>query len=129
MLVTWGPRRLVKLLSMNQANVRFLESPKRILSVLEIQTPLSVPAMRGRLAHLLFDLRIQLVRHEEADMGRRRVERLWLVEFDGAPIVARRRLEVQAAVLAAVDLLTRRPRNVRALRRHSLDADPPLPAA
>ncbi len=55
----------------------------------------------------MFDLRIQIVRLRSKLEPPRRIEQLWIVEFDGAPIRPERRLEIQDRVLEAVDSTAR----------------------
>jgi UTP:GlnB (protein PII) uridylyltransferase len=87
-----------------ETRVRFVGEQQGVLSLLEIETEGRGGLLR-ELSRVLFDLRVQLVRVESqaTDEGRRH-ERLWLVEFDGAPIGRARRLEIQIEVLRAVEL-------------------------
>ena len=91
---------------MNDTTVRFVEAESGFLSLLEIETPRRRTVFQ-RVVEALFALRLQIVRAESRETGPRRVERLWLVEFDGAPIRAGRRLAVQVEILRAVGIPTR----------------------
>lgn len=86
---------------MNQTLVRFVESGSGVLSLLEVECERR--GLFGRITAALFLMRIQLVRAESKLERGRRVERLWVVEFDGAPIKAGRRLEIQTEVMRAVE--------------------------
>ncbi len=106
--------------AMKNTVVRFVESGSGILSLLEVETDRG-RGLFGRVSAALFSMRIQLVRAESKLERGRRVERLWLVEFDGAPIRPNRRLAVQDEVMRAVEsgpaaprayLTSSRPRGV-----------------
>jgi hypothetical protein len=83
-----------------------------VLSLLEVETS-GAEALFELLTTTLFALRVQIVRAESrlADAGR--ALRLWLVEFDGAPIGRARRLEIQVEVLRAVEQVQRRATSVQ----------------
>jgi UTP:GlnB (protein PII) uridylyltransferase len=87
---------------MNETTVRFVQGGSGVLSLLEIDTGQG-PGALGRLAEALFDLRVQIVRAESRLVEGRTVERLWVVEFDGAPIRPHRRLDIQVSVLRAIE--------------------------
>ncbi len=82
--------------------VRFLEGADGGLAVLEVET-----GDRSGLLHAvtraLFAERVQIVRSEVRTKGDRVLDRFTVVEFDGAPIDERRRLDVQVAVLGAIE--------------------------
>jgi UTP:GlnB (protein PII) uridylyltransferase len=87
-----------------ETRVRFVGERHGVLSLLEIETE-AHGGLLAVLSRVLFDLRVQLVRVEsELALSGRRRERLWVVEFDGAPIGVRRRLQIQSEVLGAVEL-------------------------
>jgi [protein-PII] uridylyltransferase len=81
--------------------VRFLESKAGDLSTLEVETD-DRSGLLLSLAHALFDQRVQIVESEVKTMGSRVFDRFHIVELDGRPIGAARRLEIQVAVLSAV---------------------------
>jgi len=90
---------------MRDTLVRFVESGSGVLSLLEVECERG-RGLFGRITAALFLLRIQMVRAESKLCDGRRLERLWVVEFDGAPIRPRRRLEIQDEVLRALELET-----------------------
>lgn len=82
--------------------VRFIPGTAGILSVLEVRSPRHrsvLPVIQG----VLFELRVQIVRAESKVLSEGLVERLHIVEFDGAPIGPRRHLEVQMGVLGTLE--------------------------
>jgi [protein-PII] uridylyltransferase len=81
--------------------VRFLESADGVLSTLEVETD-DRSGLLLALAHALFDQRVQIVESEVKTVGGRVRDRFQIVEFDGQPIGAARRLEIQVAILSAV---------------------------
>lgn len=81
--------------------VRFLESADGVLSTLEVETD-DRSGLLLALAQALFDQRVQIVESEVRTVGDRVFDRFHIVEFDGKPIGAARRLEIQVAVLSAV---------------------------
>ena len=82
--------------------MRFVGEAKGVLSLLEVES-IGRSALLGVLSRVLFDLRVQIVRAESRVIGGRRHERLTVVEFDGGPIRAARRLEIQVGVLDAIE--------------------------
>ncbi|MBK7582862.1 MAG: hypothetical protein IPI67_22040 [Myxococcales bacterium] len=113
---------------MGTTTVRFLESSAGSLAQLEIETPRGL----GFFAHItraLYALEVQIVRAESRVENGRRLERLFLVELDGTPIVSARRLEIQVGVLRAVGTLNNpRPellRRPQLRRRPRVDQAPP----
>lgn len=93
-------------MSTSETRVRFVGEAKGVLSLLEVESA-GRNGLLGVLSRALFDLRVQIVRAESRVSGTRRVERLTVVEFDGAPIGAARRLEIQVGVLQAIEDATR----------------------
>jgi [protein-PII] uridylyltransferase len=81
--------------------VRFLESADGVLSTLEVETD-DRSGLLLALAQALFDQHVQIVESEVKTVGDRVFDRFHIVEFDGKPIGAARRLEIQVAVLSAV---------------------------
>lgn len=95
------------------ATVRFLDDKDGSLTTLEVET-------RDRLGLLLllsralYEQKVQIVRSEVRTVDGHVVDRFSVVEASGEPVSAPRRLELQVAVLGALD----------AARRHA----PPKPA-
>lgn len=87
---------------MSSTKVRFVESESGVLSLLEIETTRR-RALFPKIAAALFVLRVQIVRAESRVSRCSRVERLAVVELDGAPIGERRRLAIQSEILSAID--------------------------
>lgn len=83
--------------------LRFLEGRGRTLSMLEVEAPVAWRASE-RLRRALFLLRIQVVASEREHAGDRVVQRMHIVEFDGAPISTSRRLEIQKSLVSLLDL-------------------------
>jgi [protein-PII] uridylyltransferase len=81
--------------------VRFLEGADGELGTLEVETD-DRSGLLLALAHALFDQRVQIVQSEVKTVGDRVFDRFQIVEFDGKPIGPARRLEIQVAVLSAV---------------------------
>ena len=101
---------------MSSKRVRLIDGPDGILAVLEIKAYKQASLFRT-ITDLLFELRVQIVRFESSVRGKLIAARLFVVEFDGARIEAARRLQIQTAVLGALEHvgpgLYTRPRNVR----------------
>jgi hypothetical protein len=93
----------------SSVRVRFIQSNRGILSLLEIDTPRRSDSYMRQVDKALFDLRVQVVGAESQLSPTRRLERLSVVEFDGAPIRSVRQLEIQVEVLRALD--SARPRS------------------
>jgi hypothetical protein len=87
---------------MSSTKVRFVESESGVLSLLEIESSRR-RALFPKVAAALFALRVQIVRAESRVRRGFRIERLALVELDGAPIGTRRRLQIQTEILASID--------------------------
>lgn len=87
---------------MSSTKVRFVESDSGVLSLLEVETSRQ-KALFPKIAASLFMLRVQIVRAESRLSRGSRVERLSVVELDGAPITPRRRLQIQDEILSAID--------------------------
>ena len=115
---------------MSHTRVRFVEAGSGILSLLEVDSDHG-RGLFGRITAALFLLRVQLVRAESKVLGGRRLERLWVVEFDGAPIRPHRRLEIQTEVLSAVESesATRRSYLTSSSPRRPLDEEELPPSA
>jgi [protein-PII] uridylyltransferase len=81
--------------------VRFLESEQGVLSTLEVETD-DRSGLLLALSRVLFDQRVQIVESEVKTVGGRVRDRFQIVELDGGPIGPARRLEIQVAILSAV---------------------------
>jgi hypothetical protein len=87
---------------MSSTKVRFVESESGVLSFLEVKSSRR-KALFPKIAASLFVLRVQIVHAHSRLSGRSRVDRLSVVELDGAPISARRRLQIQHELLSSID--------------------------
>jgi [protein-PII] uridylyltransferase len=81
--------------------VRFLESADGDLSTLEVETD-DRSGLLLALSHALFEQNVQIEESEVRTVEGRVFDRFHIVEFDGQPINAARRLEIQVAVLSAI---------------------------
>jgi len=95
-----GPRQ--NLAAVYEANVRFIEGDEGELSTLEVET-VDRSGLLFALAQALFEQRVQITRSEVRTEGGRVHDRFVVVELDGSPIGPSRRLDIQVAVLAAID--------------------------
>ena len=82
--------------------VRFLESEDGIFTTLEIETD-DRSGLLQSLASALFGARVQINSSQVKTNGQRVYDRFKIVEVDGSPISPERRLEIQVAVLSAID--------------------------
>jgi [protein-PII] uridylyltransferase len=82
--------------------VRFLDDKEGGLATLEVETD-DRSGLLMALSRALFEQRVQIVRSEVRTVDRRVFDRFTVVEFDGSPITPARRLEIQVAVLNAVE--------------------------
>jgi [protein-PII] uridylyltransferase len=82
--------------------VRFLESEDGTFTTLEVETD-DRSGLLQALASALFSAKVQITSSQVRTTGTRVYDRFSIVEVDGSPITAERRLEVQVAVLSAVD--------------------------
>ena len=98
---------------MNDTAVRFI-GDDGVLSVLEVRATHD-GGLLHQLVKRLYELRVQVVRSEAFVTAGQIVERLTVVEFDGAPIDQGRRRAIQCDVLDIVD--RHRPGPVRATER------------
>lgn len=85
-----------------ETRVRFLESPSGGLSVLEVQTR-DRSGLLAALTHALFERRVQIVEAQVRTDAGEVHDRFSIVELDGSPIEGSRRLDIQVAILTAVD--------------------------
>jgi [protein-PII] uridylyltransferase len=82
--------------------VRFIEDREGSFATLEVETG-DRSGLLLSLAQALFNQRVQIVSSQVKTNGSRVFDRFSIVELDGSPISAGRRLEIQVAVLTAVD--------------------------
>jgi hypothetical protein len=114
---------------MYMTRVRFVEEGGNILALLEVETSSRTPPLVLALTSAMFDMRVQIVRLRSKLTRTRRIQQLWIVEFDGASIRPARRLEIQDRVLQVVDSVPRPARRVTAAARAGAAADERPPAA
>ena len=89
--------------------VRFIEAKDGSFATLEVETG-DRSGLLLALAQALYHQRVQIVSSQVKTTGVRVYDRFSIVEFDGSPISASRRLQIQVAVLSAVDpVLGHRP--------------------
>jgi [protein-PII] uridylyltransferase len=82
--------------------VRFIEGSDGSFATLEVETG-DRSGLLLALSQALFNQRVQIIASQVKTTGTRVFDRFSIVEFDGSPIGATRRLEIQVAVLSAVD--------------------------
>jgi [protein-PII] uridylyltransferase len=82
--------------------VRFLENAGGAVTTLEVETN-DRSGLLLALSRALFDKGVQIVGSEVRTRGARVLDRFEITELDGSPIGEARRLEIQVAVLGAVD--------------------------
>jgi [protein-PII] uridylyltransferase len=82
--------------------VRFIEDREGAFATLEVETG-DRSGLLLALAQALFNQRVQIIGSQVKTNGTRVFDRFSIVEFDGSPISTGRRLEIQVAVLTAVD--------------------------
>lgn len=84
--------------------VRFLEANDGSFATLEVETG-DRSGLLLALAQALFQQRVQIIASQVKTNGHRVFDRFSIVELDGKPIGSARRLEIQVAVMTAVDPL------------------------
>lgn len=84
------------------ATVRFVADPAGGLATLEVETT-DRSGLLFSLASALFGQKVQIVESEVRTVDERVLDRFRVVEFDGAPISSARRLEIQVAILNAIE--------------------------
>jgi len=82
--------------------VRFIEGSDGSFTTLEVETG-DRSGLLLALAQALFTQRVQIVSSQVKTTGTRVFDRFSIVELDGAPIGPSRRLDIQVAVLTAID--------------------------
>jgi [protein-PII] uridylyltransferase len=85
-------------------SVHFLDRPQDGLAVLAVDTE-DRPGLLLAISRSLFQQRVQIARSLVATEEGRVTDRFLVAEFDGAPIAARRRGQIEAAVLYAIQAL------------------------
>jgi [protein-PII] uridylyltransferase len=88
--------------SSTETVVRFLEAQDGSFATLEVETG-DRSGLLLALSQALFKQRVQIVTSQVKTVNNRVYDRFNIVEFDGSPITPARRLEIQVAVLAAID--------------------------
>jgi [protein-PII] uridylyltransferase len=89
--------------------VRFIENADGNFSTLEVETG-DRSGLLLALSQALFNQRVQIIGSQVKTVGARVYDRFHIVELDGSAIGAPRRLEIQVAVLSAVDPVIERQR-------------------
>jgi [protein-PII] uridylyltransferase len=82
--------------------VRFIESGNGVLGTLEVETG-DRSGLLLALSRALFEQRVQIVESEVKTVEHRVYDRFTVVELDGNPITPERRLQIQVAVLSAIE--------------------------
>lgn len=85
-----------------ETTVRFIEGEDGLLNVLEVETD-DHSGLLFVLSRALFELEVQITSSQVRTSGKRVFDRFTLVELDGSPIGDERRLEIQVAVLSAIE--------------------------
>lgn len=88
--------------SARETVVRFIEGEDGVFTTLEVETG-DRSGLLLALAQALFNQRVQIISSQVKTMGNRVFDRFNIVELDGSPIGPARRLEIQVAVLSAID--------------------------
>lgn len=94
-------RRTSAPLKASETTVRFLENRSGDLSTLEVETD-DRSGLLLALSKALFDQRVQIVESEVRTREGHVLDRFSIEELDGKPISTERRLEIQVAVLSAL---------------------------
>ena len=95
-----------------ETTVRFMEGDGGLLNVLEVETD-DRSGLLLVLSRALFELQVQITTSQVRTSGKRVFDRFTLLELDGSPIDDSRRLEIQVAVLSAIEPMTQ----IREIRR------------
>jgi len=91
----------------SETRVRFVESKEGALTVLEVETR-DRSGLLSALASALFEKDVQIVEAQVRTRNGEVHDRFSVVELDGSPIDSARRLDIQVAVLSAVDTARQR---------------------
>lgn len=95
--------------SSSETVVRFIENADGNFSTLEVETG-DRSGLLLALSQALYNQRVQIIGSQVKTMGERVYDRFHIVELDNSPIGASRRLEIQVAILSAVDPVIERQR-------------------
>lgn len=87
----------------SETKVRFVENPDGDLATLEVETD-DRSGLLLALSQALFEQKVQIVESAVKTEGARVLDRFQIVELDGKPIQPGRRLEIQVAVLSAIQV-------------------------
>jgi [protein-PII] uridylyltransferase len=85
--------------------VRFIETGDGVLGTLEVETG-DRSGLLLALSRALFEQRVQIIESEVKTVDGRVFDRFTVVEIDGRPISPERRLEIQVAILSAIEPVT-----------------------
>lgn len=96
----------------SETTVRFMVGEDGLLNVLEVETD-DRSGLLLVLSRALFELQVQITSSQVRTSGKRVFDRFTLLELDGSPIDDTRRLEIQVAVLSAIEPMTQ----IREIRR------------
>jgi [protein-PII] uridylyltransferase len=88
--------------SAKETVVRFIEGEDGTFATLEVET-FDRSGLLLSLSQALFSQRVQIVGSQVKTRGGRVFDRFHIVEFDNKPISSARRLEIQVAILSAID--------------------------
>jgi [protein-PII] uridylyltransferase len=86
--------------------VRFIESRDGVLGTLEVETG-DRSGLLLALSRALFEQHVQIIESEVKTVNDRVYDRFTVVELDGSPISAERRLQIQVAVMSAIEPVER----------------------
>lgn len=95
--------------SASETVVRFIENADGNFSTLEVETG-DRSGLLLALSQALYNQRVQIIGSQVKTVGDRVYDRFHIIELDGTPIGAPRRLEIQVAILSAVDPVIERRR-------------------
>lgn len=101
-------------LHQSDTRVRFIEDSDGGLGTLEVETG-DRSGLLWSLSRALFEHRVQIITSQVRTREGRVFDRFEIVEIDGSPINETRRLEIQVAVLGAIEPARRRPSQPAAL--------------
>jgi len=88
--------------SAKETVVRFIEGEDGVFATLEVET-FDRSGLLLALSQALFAQRVQIVGSQVKTRGGRVFDRFHIVELDGRPISSPRRLDIQVAILSAID--------------------------
>lgn len=97
--------------SSTETIVRFIENADGNFSTLEVETG-DRSGLLLALSRALYNQRVQIVGSQVKTRGERVYDRFHIIELDGTPVGPTRRLEIQVAILSAIDPVIERQRAV-----------------